>query len=383
MSTTMNVMEHLASEIGVRVGGTNAAHEAANYLQDTFSELGYDAELQSFKFEGYEVTRDWELDVLSHDIELDVAPVLYSESTPEGGVEGTLREAGTAYLVEDLFELPRYEIVDDDGEHLAYLLGNVDGAAFPIPSTEPQFVDTYGLISSDGMEWVDERLEAGDEVRVAFECGGKRVPNYVDHNVIATIEGTDKPDEEVVIGAHYDSAYEATGAADNASGVEALVNVAEYYAEHPPDRTVTFVAYGSEEWWLVGSRYYVNERKANGTLDDIVAKVNIDMAGGGELLNVWAGDGDIKTIAGDAVQQVLDDDEDRHYQGVISGSDHWPYYQEGIPVAMLIFWPYDQYHQPSDDLDQVSTKDIEDTTAIVKAIVDNLDRSPEFAGVEH
>ena len=84
-------MEHLASEIGVRVGGTNAAHEAANYLQDTFSELGYDAELQSFKFEGYEVTRDWELDVLSHNIELDVAPVLYSESTPEGGVEVTLR----------------------------------------------------------------------------------------------------------------------------------------------------------------------------------------------------------------------------------------------------------------------------------------------------
>jgi len=161
------------------------------------------------------------------------------------------------------------------------------------------------------------------------------------------------------------------------------VNVAEHYTEHPPDRTLTFVAYGSEEWWLVGSRYYVNERKANGTLEDIVAKVNIDMAGGGELLNVWAGDGDIKTIAGDAVQQVLDDNEDRHYQGVISGSDHWPYYQEGIPVAMLIFWPYEQYHQPSDDIDQVDTGDIEATTEIVTAIVDNLDRSPEFAGSEH
>lgn len=379
----MDVMEHLASEIGVRVGGTDAAHDAAKYLQETFTELGYDADLQSFKFEGYEVTRDWELDVLSHDVELDVAPVLYSESTPEGGVEGTVKEAGTAYLVEDLFELPRYEIIGDDGEHRAYLLGNVDGAAFPIPSTEPQFIDTYGLISSDGMEWIDERLAADDEVRVAFDCGGKRVPNYVDHNVVATIEGTDKPDEEVVIGAHYDSAYQATGAADNASGVEALVNVAEHYAEDPPERTLTFVAYGSEEWWLVGSRYYVNERKANGTLEDIVAKVNIDMAGGGELLNVWAGDGDIKTIAGDAVQQVLDDNEDRHYQGVISGSDHWPYYQEGIPVAMLIFWPYEQYHQPSDDIDQVDTGDIEATTEIVTAIVDNLDRSPEFAGSEH
>jgi len=48
----MNVMEHLAADIGVRVGGTDAAHDAAQYLHDTFSELGYDAELQSFKFEG-------------------------------------------------------------------------------------------------------------------------------------------------------------------------------------------------------------------------------------------------------------------------------------------------------------------------------------------
>jgi len=379
----MNVMEHLAADIGVRVGGTDAAHDAAQYLHDTFSELGYDAELQSFKFEGYEVTQDWELEVLSHDVDLDIAPVLYSESTPAGGIEGTLRAAGTEYLVKELFELPRYEIVDDDGDHLAYLLANVDGAAFPIPSTKPQFVDIYGLLSSDGGEWVDDRLEAGEEVRVAFECGGERVPNYVDHNVIATIEGTDKPDEEVVIGAHYDSAYQAPGAADNASGVEALVNVAAHYAEHPPDRTLTFVAYGSEEWWLVGSRYYVNKRKAEGTLDDIVAKVNIDMAGGGETLNVWAGDGDIKTIAGDAVQQVLDGDAERHYQGVISGSDHWPYYQEGVPVAMLIFWPYGEYHQPSDDIDQVSAQDIADSTEIVKHIIEGLDRSPEFAGADH
>lgn len=383
MDTIMNVMKHLASDIGVRVGGTDAAHTAAEYLHDTFSDLGYDPKLQSFKFEGYEVTHDWELDVLSHDVELDVAPVLYSESTPADGIEGTLREAGTAYLVEELFELPRYEIVNNDGDHLAYLLANVDGAAFPIPSTKPQFVDTYGLISSDGMEWVDEQLEAEEEVRVAFACGGERVADYVDHNVVATVEGTEKPNEEVVIGAHYDSAYQATGAADNASGVEALVNVAAHYAEHPPDRTLTFVAYGSEEWWLVGSRYYVNERKATGTLDDVVAKVNIDMAGGGELLNVWAGEGDIKTIAGDAVQQVLDGDANRHYQKVISGSDHWPFYQEGIPVAMLIFWPYEQYHQPSDDIDKVSSEDIADTTAIVKHIVDNLDRSPEFAGTEH
>lgn len=376
-------MEYLASEIGVRVGGTEAAHEAAEYISGQFDEAGYDPELQSFKFEGYEITREWELDVLSHDVDLDVAPVLYSESTPAGGIEGTIRDAGTAYLVEELFELPRYEVVGDDGEHLVYLLANVDGDAFPIPWTEPQLIDTYGLVSSDGGDWIDKRLENDEEVRVSFECGGERVPGYKDHNVIASVEGTEKPDEEVVIGAHYDSAYESTGAADNASGVEAMINIAEHYAEHPPERTLTFVAYGSEEWWLVGSRHYVNERKAEGSLDNVVAKVNIDMAGGGDALNVWAGDGDIKTIAGDAVQQVIDDDAEAHYQKVISGSDHWPFYQEGIPIAMLIFWPYDEYHQLSDDVDQVDPGDIHDSAEIAKRIVENLDASPEFAGSAH
>lgn len=376
-------MEYLASEIGVRVGGTEAAHEAAEYISGQFAEAGYDPELQSFKFEGYEITREWELDVLSHDVDLDVAPVLYSESTPAGGIKGTIRDAGTAYLVEELFELPRYEVVGDDGEHLVYLLANVDGDAFPIPWTEPQLIDTYGLVSSDGGDWIDKRLENDEEVRVSFECGGERVPGYKDHNVIASVEGTEKPDEEVVIGAHYDSAYESTGAADNASGVEAMINIAEYYAEHPPERTLTFVAYGSEEWWLVGSRHYVNERKAEGSLDNVVAKVNIDMAGGGDALNVWAGDGDIKAIAGDAVQQVIDDDAEAHYQKVISGSDHWPFYQEGIPIAMLIFWPYDEYHQLSDDVDQVNPDDIHDSAEIAKRIVENLDASPEFAGSAH
>ncbi len=376
-------MEYLASEIGVRVGGTEAAHEAAEYISGQFAEAGYDPELQSFKFEGYEITREWELDVLSHDVDLDVAPVLYSESTPAGGIKGTIRDAGTAYLVEELFELPRYEVVGDDGEHLVYLLANVDGDAFPIPWTEPQLIDTYGLVSSDGGDWIDKRLENDEEVRVSFECGGERVPGYKDHNVIASVEGTEKPDEEVVIGAHYDSAYESTGAADNASGVEAMINIAEHYAEHPPERTLTFVAYGSEEWWLVGSRHYVNERKAEGSLDNVVAKVNIDMAGGGDALNVWAGDGDIKAIAGDAVQQVIDDDAEAHYQKVISGSDHWPFYQEGIPIAMLIFWPYDEYHQLSDDVDQVNPDDIHDSAEIAKRIVENLDASPEFAGSAH
>lgn len=374
----MGVMKHLAEEIGVRVGGSEGSREAAEYLRDEFENLGLDASLQPFSFEGYEVTTEWNLDVHSHAREIDVAPVLYSGSTPEDGVRGTIHRAGTAYLVDELFELPRYAIVGDDGETKAHLFGNVDGEAFPIPYVESQFVGTFGIVSSDDHQWLDEQDDG--EVEVTFTAGGERDPDCHDQNVVTTIEGEEKPDEEVVIGAHYDSAYGAPGASDNASGVEALISVAEHFLENPPERSITFVCYGCEEWWLLGSRYYVQERKAEGSLDSIVAKVNIDMAGGGDTLNVWAGDGDIKTIAGDAVQQVIPDDQDRHYQHVISGSDHWPYYKEGIPVAMIIYWPYDYYHLSSDTVDRVDPGDIEDTIDIAVNIVENLDRSPEFSG---
>jgi Zn-dependent M28 family amino/carboxypeptidase len=66
-------------------------------------------------------------------------------------------------------------------------------------------------------------------------------------NVIVELRGSTRPDEIVVIGAHYDSVIGTVGADDNASGVAALLALARRAADTKPARTLRFVAFVNEE----------------------------------------------------------------------------------------------------------------------------------------
>jgi Zn-dependent M28 family amino/carboxypeptidase len=66
-------------------------------------------------------------------------------------------------------------------------------------------------------------------------------------NLIVELRGSSRPDEIVVIGAHYDSVTGTVGADDNASGVAALLALARRFREAKPARTLRFVAFVNEE----------------------------------------------------------------------------------------------------------------------------------------
>lgn len=104
------------------------------------------------------------------------------------------------------------------------------------------------------------------------------------HNVAGMIKGSGKPDEYVIFSAHYDhigirEAVEedsiANGADDDASGVTAVILLADYFKQHPPVRSVIFVTFTAEEIGGFGSRYFSRQ------LDpaQIVAMFNIEMIG--------------------------------------------------------------------------------------------------------
>ncbi|WP_346317467.1 M20/M25/M40 family metallo-hydrolase [Chitinophaga sp. YIM B06452] len=104
------------------------------------------------------------------------------------------------------------------------------------------------------------------------------------HNVAGMIKGSSKPDEYVIFSAHYDHIgiqkpvgedSIANGADDDASGVTAVILLADYFKEHAPERSVIFVAFTAEEIGGFGSRYFSRQ------LDPakIVAMFNIEMIG--------------------------------------------------------------------------------------------------------
>ena len=89
-------------------------------------------------------------------------------------------------------------------------------------------------------------------------------------NVAATIAGTTRPDEVVLVTAHHDVWF--TGADDNTSGVVALVAIAAALRDTAPDRTIRLVATDWEEI----SDDYIGTEVAYDHADQVVAHINLD-----------------------------------------------------------------------------------------------------------
>lgn len=101
-------------------------------------------------------------------------------------------------------------------------------------------------------------------------------------NVIVEIRGNVKPQEIVVIGAHYDSVTGTIGADDNASGAAALLALARRFARARPERTLRFVAFANEEpphfqTHDMGSWQYA--KRCHDRKENIVAMLSLESLG--------------------------------------------------------------------------------------------------------
>ena len=138
--------------------------------------------------------------------------------------------------------------------------------------------------------WRPKALAAAEAyIRRTFEAQGFRVNvQEIDYEGrrVANLEverrGSTRPQEIIVVGAHYDSVRGSPGANDNGSGVAALLELARHFADRETARTVRFVAFVNEEPPFfhtdeMGSGYYA--RAARGRNDDIRAMFSLETIG--------------------------------------------------------------------------------------------------------
>jgi carboxypeptidase Q len=124
---------------------------------------------------------------------------------------------------------------------------------------------------------IRQRLASGEPVTLEFDIRNWFYPGPVTyHNVVASIPGTEKPEEIVLIGAHLDSYDGGTGAADNGAGVASMMEAMRLLAKSgiKPRRTIMMVAFGAEELGRKGAFAFA-ERHAS-QLDNIVMMLNRD-----------------------------------------------------------------------------------------------------------
>jgi len=92
-------------------------------------------------------------------------------------------------------------------------------------------------------------------------------PNPTMFDVVGEIRGTDKADEVVMLGGHFDSWHASTGGTDNAAGAAAMMEAMRILKASgvPLRRTVRVGLWNGEEQGLLGSRDYVAKHFTVGT----------------------------------------------------------------------------------------------------------------------
>jgi carboxypeptidase Q len=127
--------------------------------------------------------------------------------------------------------------------------------------------------------------ESGDKPRISVHTEAKERGPVPAFNTIAEIKGTEKPDEYVILSAHFDSWDGGTGATDNGTGtltmMEAMRILKEVYPH--PKRTILVGHWGSEEEGLNGSRAFVEDHPE--IIKSIQAVFNQDN-GTGRIVNL-------------------------------------------------------------------------------------------------
>jgi carboxypeptidase Q len=148
-----------------------------------------------------------------------------------------------------------------DGGTLLVASGGERGKnARPVPAQVVVAVEHYNRIC--------RILEKNPKIKVELEMDIQADfidSDLTDNNVIADFPGTDKKDEIVMLGGHFDSWHSGTGAADNAAGSAVAMEAIRILkaAGLKPRRTVRVALWGAEEEGLLGSRGYVNEHFAS------------------------------------------------------------------------------------------------------------------------
>ncbi len=227
----------------------------------------------------------------------------------------------------------------------------------------------------------------GTGVTVKIEVNGKYYPQVQGNNVIGGIRGRDADlrHEVVLVGAHLDHlGTDATGrvfngADDNASGSATLLALAETLVHNRwrPARTIVFVWFGAEEQGLEGSRALVKDlpfaHKA------VVAMINIDMAGQGKAeVALGGGEGypqvyDLATAACPPAYRAT-----LAPFRVDGNSDHWPFYERGIPSLFAhSAGDHPNYHQVGDDADALKPECLEAVGRVVGSALVALGSHPE------
>ena len=379
----------LLKKIGItRIAGSPEEEKAAQILKAECDAIGVPAIIEPFEIE-QGIVEEAKLEILEpfHQ-EYPVTGYQCAENTPEGGLTAEFAYVANATDV-DLMDVRGKIVLVNGFVRLPLFRKLMKAGVAGIVSMEGELRDKRDetdlstkklrrtLRAFGNVPMVHTRVaDAMDMVRKGA-CKARIVlkghtEEWTSHNVIATVLGTERPEEIISFGAHYDSVDFSKGVYDNGAGSVINMEVLRYFKENPPKRTLKFMWYGSEEIGLEGSWAYVKGHKEE--LENHLLMINVDV--GGPVL----GTDRIAATAEEKLATYLEYFVKIHgfaaevKQGIYS-SDSIPFADSGIPGVNFTRFGNQgaaYIHNRFDTLDFLSDEALAKTTRIVLAFAQEM-----------
>ena len=245
----------------------------------------------------------------------------------------------------------------------------------PVPAQVVMAIEHYGRI----WRMLEKKLPVRMEMNIENKFYDQDLNSF---NVVAEIPGTDKADELVMLGAHFDSWHTGTGATDNAAGCAVMMEAVRILKATglKMRRTVRLALWTGEEEGLLGSRAYVTQHFAD--RQDMKLKPEHSKFAG--YFNVDNGTGAIRGLylqGNEAMAPVfqtwMQPFKNMGMTGLsirnTGGTDHLSYDAVGLPGFQFIQDPVEYnsrtHHSNMDVYERVQAADVMKNAVIVASFV--------------
>jgi aminopeptidase YwaD len=349
---------YLADRVGSRTAGSDKEGDAATYLAGEMARFGLQTEVQLFPVQLYDERTAVVTPLAPAAAPIETAALMYSGS---GTVAGELVDAGLGrpsdwaagglqgkVALLERGELTFSEKVSNVAEAgaVAAIIFNQAERSFSGTLRTPAPIPVVTLGRQEGQALRDRVARGSVLVEVAVDAD---VVTRQSRNVIGRLPGS-RPGA-IVIGGHFDSVAAGPGANDNASGTATMLELARVFSERHYPYTLYFVAFGSEEVGLRGSRHFV-DALPEAERAQIRAMVNLDMVGVGDEQRL-TGTTEIVDVAREVATAIGIPRFSATGGGAGASSDHESFQRAGIPILFIHRTTDPNYHSPGDRAEYV------------------------------
>ncbi|MCA9214973.1 MAG: M20/M25/M40 family metallo-hydrolase [Planctomycetales bacterium] len=288
--------------------------------------------------------------------------------------------------------------------------GSMSGSSVPVISVTDKVAEEWLLVAGKDLQTIQQKLDTG-ELAMGFEIPHSLLSASIDikkirqsgRNVLGRLPAVTDAEQSIVVGAHIDHLGEGSsssslakedekelihfGADDNASGVAATLEIAQYLAarkangKFKPKRDIIFAGWSGEEIGLIGSSHFVNSLGEN-PYPGISSCINMDMVGrmdkklvlqGVGSSSIWPSEIERRNIRLGIPISVQNDS--------YIPTDASVFFMHGIPILSAFTGSHSEYHTPRDTPDRLNYEGAAEIANFMGLVTRSLalrDNAPDY-----